>query len=227
MSKEIPMFDFGKKKREAEEAAEKAKQEQIGKAMRSMSDQIAGQAQTIEKLEEQLAAAKSGATTNDAASKALAQAQAQLKQMRDEMEKMKASATASAAAGKAAAAAGASTAGSVGGAKVTSAKDAASSVLGGSPEATPAPQPAPAAPAATGGLSIGGTAYVQRAGGKNLRLRDAPGLGSNAFAGLPPGTQMTLLAGPVAKDGYPWWNIRAADGREGWVAGTELVTQPE
>jgi hypothetical protein len=38
---------------------------------------------------------------------------------------------------------------------------------------------------------------------------------------------MTLLEGPVQDDGYPWWRIRTVDGREGWVAGTELVTSPE
>ncbi|WP_322496228.1 SH3 domain-containing protein, partial [Chloroflexus sp.] len=88
------------------------------------------------------------------------------------------------------------------------------------------PAPAAAAPAA-GGLQIGGVAYVQKAGGKNLRLRNAPGLDSTVLDGLPPGTQLTLLAGPQEKDGYPWWRIRTTDGREGWVAGTELVTTPE
>ncbi|MGQ9550168.1 MAG: SH3 domain-containing protein [Roseiflexus sp.] len=77
------------------------------------------------------------------------------------------------------------------------------------------------------GLSIGATAWVQQAGGKNLRRRSAPGLNSQVYDGLAPGTQLTLLEGPVAADGYHWWRIRAADGREGWVAGEELVTNPE
>jgi predicted RNase H-like nuclease (RuvC/YqgF family) len=84
-----------------------------------------------------------------------------------------------------------------------------------------------AAQAATGGLAIGVTAYVQNAGGKNLRRRSAPGLNSNILDGLAPGTQMTLLEGPFTADGYTWWRMRAADGREGWVAGEELVTRPE
>jgi uncharacterized protein YgiM (DUF1202 family) len=92
----------------------------------------------------------------------------------------------------------------------------------------PAPQAAEtlgAAPA--GGLAVGITAFVQKAGGKNLRLRNGPGLDTNAFDGLAPGTSMTLLEGPIDKDGYPWWRIKTTDGREGWVAGTELLTQPD
>lgn len=77
------------------------------------------------------------------------------------------------------------------------------------------------------GLAVGATAWVQKAGGKNLRRRSAPGLNSQVHDGLAPGTQLTLLEGPVAADGYHWWRIRAADGREGWVAGEELVTAPE
>jgi uncharacterized coiled-coil protein SlyX len=79
----------------------------------------------------------------------------------------------------------------------------------------------------SGGLQVGMTAYVQKAGGKNLRLRSAPGLNSEVLGSLAPGTQLSLLAGPTTDDGYQWWQIRAADGREGWVAGSELVTAPE
>lgn len=77
------------------------------------------------------------------------------------------------------------------------------------------------------GLAVGATAWVQQAGGKSLRRRSAPGLSTQVYDGLAPGTQLTLLEGPVAADGYHWWRIRAADGREGWVAGEELVTSPE
>lgn len=84
-----------------------------------------------------------------------------------------------------------------------------------------------AAPAAADGLAVGANAWVQRAGGKTLRRRDAPGLNSNVLDGLEPGTQLTLLEGPREQDGYSWWRMRASDGREGWVAGEELVTSPE
>lgn len=79
----------------------------------------------------------------------------------------------------------------------------------------------------SGGLKAGITAYVQKAGGKNLRLRNAPGLNSQVLGSLGPGTALHLLEGPTVDDGYQWWHIRAEDGREGWVAGQELVTTPE
>lgn len=194
--------------KQAEE--EKAQQEQIAQAMKAMSDQIGKQAQTIKQLEAQLAEAKSNAAVSSATSEALAAAQAQLKQMHDEMENLKTKAAAPAA-GKAAA-------GSVGVTKVGAGTGAVPSLGGvGNPPVT----------TVTGGLSVGVKAYVQKAGGKNLRLRDAAGLESHVIAGLAPGTELSLISGPVEKDGYPWWHIRTDDGREGWVAGTELVTHPE
>jgi hypothetical protein len=113
---------------------------------------------------------------------------------------------------KAGAAAGSGAIGAIGGAKVSTDAEGAAAV---------------AAPAAAGGLALGVTAYVQKAGGKNLRLHDTAGLEGHVSDSLHPGTQLTLLIGPVERDGYPWWRIRTADGREGWVAGTELVTHPE
>lgn len=80
---------------------------------------------------------------------------------------------------------------------------------------------------AVGGLAAGGTAWVQRAGGKNLRLRNAPGLNSEVLGAISPGTQLSLHEGPQDVDGYSWWHITTQDGREGWVAGEELVTHPE
>lgn len=86
----------------------------------------------------------------------------------------------------------------------------------------------PAAPAAAAGLQIGGSAYVAQAGGMPLRLRSRPGLAKDTILDrLPPGTKMTLLEGPQPRDGYTWWHIRTADGREGWVAGEDLRSQPE
>lgn len=79
----------------------------------------------------------------------------------------------------------------------------------------------------TPGLTVGGTAYVTQAGGKSLRLRSQAGLETQVLDGLTPGTQMTLLGGPEEKDGYGWWHIRTSDGREGWVAGNDLRTQPD
>lgn len=81
--------------------------------------------------------------------------------------------------------------------------------------------------AAPGGLAVGASAWVTREGGLPLRLRAGPGLQASVLGQLPPGTRMTLLAGPQQEDGYSWWNIRVEDGREGWVAGNDLRTQPD
>ena len=84
-----------------------------------------------------------------------------------------------------------------------------------------------AAPAPSGGLAIGGTAYVTRAGGLPLRLRTGAGLNHEIAGRLQPGTQMQLLEGPQQADNHAWWRIRTSDGREGWVAGEELRMQPD
>ncbi len=209
------MINFGGKKDEGD------KNQGISEAMRSMSDQIGRQAQEIKRLQEALEAAQQDAAAAEKVRKALADAETRMAQMEAELKQLKdqRATTGAASGGKSASASGEETTttpgsitGSVSGAFGTS------GVLKIGPSTPAADTPA------TGGLRIGGTAYVQKAGGKNLRLRSAPGLESTVLDGLPPGTKLTLLAGPHEKDGYPWWQIRTADGREGWVAGTELVT---
>jgi hypothetical protein len=81
--------------------------------------------------------------------------------------------------------------------------------------------------AVAGGLAAGATAYVTRAGGLPLRMRSGPSLNDSILDRLQPGTQMTLLDGPRQSDGHAWWHIRTSDGREGWVAGEDLRTQPD
>lgn len=214
------MINFGGKKNEGDT------NEGISQAMRSMSDQIGRQAQEIKRLQEELESAQQDAAAAEKARKALAAAEARMAQMEAELKQLKEQLAAATTAGAAAATGGKSASAP---AESSSVASAISSALGsgGAVKIGPStPAPAAAAPAA-GGLQIGGVAYVQKAGGKNLRLRNAPGLDSTVLDGLPPGTQLTLLAGPQEKDGYPWWRIRTADGREGWVAGTELVTTPE
>ncbi len=81
--------------------------------------------------------------------------------------------------------------------------------------------------AAPTGMAAGNPAWVRKAGGQGLNRRDAPGLNSTVMDSLSIGTQVTLLEGPHPADGYTWWRVRVSDGREGWVAGEELVTSPE
>jgi len=84
-----------------------------------------------------------------------------------------------------------------------------------------------ATPQAAGGLTAGASAWVTRAGGLPLRLRSGPSLSESVLDRLQPGTQMTLQDGPKQADGHGWWHIRTSDGKEGWVAGEDLRTQPD
>ncbi|NJP04758.1 MAG: SH3 domain-containing protein [Chloroflexaceae bacterium] len=77
------------------------------------------------------------------------------------------------------------------------------------------------------GIELGGDAWVRKEGGLPLNCRDAPGLQSNVQAAFDPGTQLTLVSGPHTADGYTWWFVQATDGRQGWVAGEELVPNPQ
>jgi Dyp-type peroxidase family len=77
-------------------------------------------------------------------------------------------------------------------------------------------------------LHVGGQAFITRAGGDfSWRLREQPSLSGRILGALRPGTQMTLLEGPVPADGHLWWRIRTTDGREGWVAQGGLVPRPD
>jgi Bacterial SH3 domain len=78
-----------------------------------------------------------------------------------------------------------------------------------------------------GGLAAGASAWVTRAGGLPLRLRSGPSLSGDVIDRLQPGAQMTLQDGPRNADGHAWWHIRTEDGKEGWVAGEDLRTQPD
>ena len=77
------------------------------------------------------------------------------------------------------------------------------------------------------GLAAGASAWVTRAGGLPLRLRSGPSLSASVIDRLQPGSQMTLQDGPQQADGHAWWHIRTTDGKEGWVAGEDLRTQPD
>jgi Bacterial SH3 domain len=189
-------FGLGGKSKEQE----KAEQEKLGKAMQSLSDQIAalheqgkGKDAELAKLKEDLTRAELVAGSGDQAKKQLQAAQAALAVAdadRQAHEMMLA----------------------------TAQKQIAE--LRAQLEALPKV-------VAFSGLAVGAAAWVREEGGKNLRRRSAPGTSSKVIDSLPPGTQVAVLDGPVEADGYHWWQVRVGDGREGWVAGEELVVKPE
>ena len=76
-------------------------------------------------------------------------------------------------------------------------------------------------------LAIGCEAWVTRKGGFPLRMRSAAGTNNTVLVRLPVGTQLTLLDGPAPATGFTWWHVKTTGGREGWVAGENLVLQPD
>lgn len=70
------------------------------------------------------------------------------------------------------------------------------------------------------GASAGATATVA---GDGLNLRATPGLGGAIVATLAAGLEVALLDGPVAADGYGWYEVRTPEGQRGWVAGDFLA----
>ena len=180
---------------------------EIGKNMQNLSEQIGTLQQQlaerntqVEQLQQRLNSAESQTNQSDQAAKQLQAAQAQVQTLQQQIAQLQAQISQQAAPGQKSGSAWAQ-------------------------EAAPAQQTAPA-----GGttLSVGSSAWVTQAGGLPLRLRSQPGLAKDTVIDrLPPGTQMTLLEGPQPHDNHLWWRIRTTDGREGWVAGEDLRTQPD
>jgi hypothetical protein len=63
-------------------------------------------------------------------------------------------------------------------------------------------------------------AVVAAAEGLNLRAEHS--LGAPVLASLPNGARVAILGGPVAAEGFDWWNVEA-NGRRGWCAGEFLT----
>lgn len=194
------MFGFGGKDDEMKKIGEQMRNlsEQIGKLQQELIAKNAQVTDLQSKLDESLRQGKS-VNTND-----LDKARDQVRELQDQLTAIKTQqeAAASAVAGKATESG-------------TSVAEAGSRGVETERVATP------------GGLAVGATAYVTRAGGLPLRLRSGPSLNDSILDRLQPGTQMTLQEGPHSADGHNWWKIQTTDGRQGWVAGEDLRTQAD
>lgn len=81
-------------------------------------------------------------------------------------------------------------------------------------------------------LAVGGTAQVMgNAGGPSNNVRSEPAKADNIIGKLPPGTQVSVLEGPVCASGLIFWKVKSVlitDG-SGWTAegdGTNYYLQP-
>ncbi len=71
-------------------------------------------------------------------------------------------------------------------------------------------------------IDIGDVAVVSTTEGDVLTLRGGPGLDYGAIRGLPAGTEVQVLDGPVYSDGIGWYQI-SSGGLIGWCAGEWLM----
>jgi hypothetical protein len=105
--------------------------------------------------------------------------------------------------------------------------DASPEPADASPVAAPTPRPVPDTLAAD-------TLAVVTKGGRNLRVRTAPGLGSDSKQLeplLPAGARMFVVGGPVPADGYDWYEVQTDAWTSdidlyGWVAAADKEGAP-
>ncbi|NNJ12005.1 SH3 domain-containing protein [Chloroflexales bacterium ZM16-3] len=81
------------------------------------------------------------------------------------------------------------------------------------------PTPSITPTAASGDLAVGRSARVNTE--IPLNLRESPGTNTNIAMILEPDTLVTVVEGPIERDGFTWWKVRAAN-QEGWCAGEYL-----
>jgi uncharacterized protein YhaN len=201
----------------------KDEMKQVGEDMQKLSEQIGALQQKLAAKTTEADSLRTQAAQSAGASVALQDAEAQMEVLRNQVKEMQAKPAQSAAtsaeldAARAQIQALQSQLSSLQQSAGSKAADGIS--IGGKNTAASSP--------AAGGLAAGASAWVTRAGGLPLRLRSGPSLGDSVIGRLQPGTQMTLQEGPKQADGHGWWHIRTSDGKEGWVAGEDLRTQPD
>jgi hypothetical protein len=66
--------------------------------------------------------------------------------------------------------------------------------------------------APTGGITIGSSVRATA----NVNCRSSPTTSGSIIKTMPSGSTGTVIRGPVAADGYVWWQIRWSDGTTGW-----------
>ena len=79
-------------------------------------------------------------------------------------------------------------------------------------------------PADTGDSFVAGDT-VQVAEGP-LNLRSSAGTSASSIGSLPVGTQLSIVSGPTAANGYNWYQVKTSTGQTGWVIVDALELVP-
>ena len=66
-------------------------------------------------------------------------------------------------------------------------------------------------------ITVDSVAVINTTSGDRLNMRDSAGLNSTVIARVDSGSRVVVTAGPVAQDGFTWWQIRLSTGQVGWV----------
>ncbi len=72
-------------------------------------------------------------------------------------------------------------------------------------------------PNPTGGFVVGGQVKVTGTENSGVNMREGTGLTFAIVELLTDETVIEIIGGPTEADGYTWWQVRLADGQEGWL----------
>lgn len=84
------------------------------------------------------------------------------------------------------------------------------------------PQPTPDRSEAPAELTVEYYARVTNTDGIGVSVRGGPSTANVRVFLAEEGATLLLIDGPVENEGFLWWQVRLADGTEGWVAGDFL-----
>ena len=73
----------------------------------------------------------------------------------------------------------------------------------------------------------GAQVVVQGTLGQGLNIRASASTTARLVGSAKDGNVLTVLDGPQEADGYTWWKVKTADGKEGWAAGKFLVLKTQ
>jgi hypothetical protein len=100
---------------------------------------------------------------------------------------------------------------------------AALSVTPGAPAPVPGQVPVDCPLALPTRLKVGDTVRVT----SNLNMRSSAGIGTSRIQTNPPGTQLTIIGGPVCEpyqgSAYLWWQVLSSADKSGWSAEGSLT----